>query len=86
MNGANSNNSSSAIVPAVEGKHFALFRVNETTEYMMFPITIIISTYGNATAFGTSINRGISIPYSGSSVSIVSARTAYIKMIIGHKS
>ena len=86
MNGANSDNSSSAIVPAVEGKHFALFRVNETTEYMMFPITIIISTYGNATAFGTLINRGISIPYSGSSVSIVSARTAYIKMIIGHKS
>ena len=90
MNGANSDESSSAIVPAIAGSHYFLFQALDSVgsgDSMMFPagVTITENTPGTI-SFNIGVNRGISIPSSGTDVSVVSAITAYIKMIIGHKS
>ena len=89
MNGSNSEQTSSAIVPAVAGSHYFLFQILESVGSggsMMFPAGVTITTTSSTISFSLGVNRGITIPSSGDSTSVVSARTAYIKMIIGHKS
>lgn len=89
MNGSNSDQSSSTIVPAVAGSHFFLFQILESVGSggsMLFPAGIVITTTSSTISFSVGVNRGINIPSSGTATSIASARTAYIKMIIGHKS
>jgi hypothetical protein len=89
MNGSDARQSSSAIVPAIAGSHYFLFQVLESVGSggsMMFPAGVIISQGTSTISFNIGVNRGLSIPSSGSTMSVVSARSAYIKMIIGHKS
>lgn len=89
MNGSNSDQSSSAIIPAIAGSHYFLFQVLESVGSggsMMFPAGVVITTTSSSLSFSVGVNRGINIPSSGTATSIATPRTAYIKMIIGHKS
>lgn len=89
LNGSNSEQTSSAIVPAIAGSHYFLFQILESVGSggsMMFPAGVVITEASGTVSFSVGVNRGINIPSSGTSTSIATPRTAYIKMIIGHKS
>lgn len=87
--GSNAQKTTSAVVPAVAGSHYFMISTPEAVGSgggMIYPAGVVINQNESNITFSLGVNRGITIPSSGNTVSTTTAISAYIKMIIGHKS